>query len=207
LWPVMNSETRSLRKDFYSKHQHSPLIQIQTLLVRCVLRYMMLRLSKRVYVGKLAFPGQQSPQACVLASMPIPANTFLWELNAVLSLDVVTESAVSVIRAHTSQKCPPGNRIMAGTARIANHHCDSNSAVCHLSILTVLPDVYNSQLEPIPDYPIFVVRTIRSIDIGEEITVNYGKDYWIGSKCLCSNCTGVAPIYTTRVERGLPTRE
>jgi len=91
---------------------------------------MMLRMSTRLRVGKMAFAGQTNPQACILATEAIPADTYLWELNAVLSTDVVYVGAVSVMQAHASQNLAPGNRIMAGTARIANHHCDSNSMVC-----------------------------------------------------------------------------
>ena len=165
----------------------------------------MLRMSKRVHVGKMAFPDQEIPQACTLASQPIPADTYLWELNAILSLDVVPQGAISIMQAHPSQNLAPGNRIMAGSARIANHHCNSNASVRKFSYLYFNTNAI-LQLEPIPDFPIFVVKTVRDIAQGEEITVNYGNDYWETGACLCSQCTGRLPTYSTRSERGLPSR-
>jgi SET domain-containing protein len=53
------------------------------------------------------------------------------------------------------------------------------------------------QLEPIPNYPIFVIRTLRDIAPDEEITVDYGKDYFKGQSCLCSHCVGTPPSYTS----------
>jgi hypothetical protein len=98
----------------------------------------MLRTSTRVRVGKMAFVGQANPQACILATQIIPAETYLWELNAILSSDLIQVGAVSVMQAHPSQRLSPGNRILAGTARITNHHCDSNALVRFVLFKTLI---------------------------------------------------------------------
>jgi len=94
-----------------------------------ILRYQMLRTSTRVRVGKVAFPGCTKPEAAVKALQNIPKDTYIWELNGELSSDIVKATAISVILPHPSQGLPPGERILAGSARLANHHCDPNSVV------------------------------------------------------------------------------
>lgn len=158
----------------------------------------MLRTSNRVRVGKVAFPGNERPEAALIALQDIPADTYIWELHGILSLDVVSTRAVSVITPHSSQRLTHGDRIMAGSARLANHHCNPNGLVSQVysrqSILIVL------QLEPIPDHHIFVIKTLRDILADEEITVGYGKGYFNGISCLCSACTGEKPVYTQSVD-------
>lgn len=90
---------------------------------------MMLRTSTRVRVGKVAFPGRKKPESAVKALEGIPRDTYIWELNGVLSLDVVKPTAISVILPHPSQGLIPGERILAGSARLANHRCNPNSVV------------------------------------------------------------------------------
>jgi hypothetical protein len=95
----------------------------------------MLRISPTVRVGKVAFPGQDTPQAAVFATVNIPANTYLWELIGVLSSDVVRFDAISVMQPHPCQNIGVGNRIMAGAARLLNHHCDPNCSVSKVVVL------------------------------------------------------------------------
>jgi hypothetical protein len=92
----------------------------------------MLRTSTRVRVGKVAFPGSRKPEAAVKALENIPKDTYIWELNGVLSSDIVTPNAISVILPHLSQGLAPGKRILGGSARLANHHCNPNSVVSYL---------------------------------------------------------------------------
>nr|MDZ8063522.1 SET domain-containing protein [Nostoc sp. EkiNYC01] len=57
--------------------------------------------------------------------------------------------------------------------RLLNHDCDSNAAFTG----RVISGQFRS-----------IVTAKREIRDGDEITVDYGREYWRGRKCLCDTC-------------------
>jgi hypothetical protein len=140
----------------------------------------MLRTSTRVGVRKIYFQGQRSPQAGIEVLQNIPADTYIWELNGVLSSDIVSPPAISLIEAHVCQNLPPGPRFLAGPAQFVNHCCRANA-----------------KLMPIYGHAIYVIMTTQPLMKGEELTVDYGHEYWSLEPCLCTTCIkeGIGNVY------------
>jgi hypothetical protein len=90
----------------------------------------MLRTSKRVRVGTVAFEPTSKPQAGIFALESIEKDTFIWEINGVLSEDLLEGASVSAMVAHPIQGMKKGVRLLVGPARIMNHCCSPNVRVC-----------------------------------------------------------------------------
>jgi hypothetical protein len=123
-----------LRSDAFKRYLVLKLSGINADFVRTMLRYMLFRSSTRVGLRKVWFPQEDKPQGAIIALEAIPPDTILWELNAILSKNPVTDRAISVIKPHSSQgrylsESSYEPRMMAGPARFANHHCNANSVV------------------------------------------------------------------------------
>jgi hypothetical protein len=90
---------------------------------------MALAASDRVGISQVRFPGKEDLELGVLATIKIERGTILWELNGVMSSDVVDQPAISRVYPHSSQCIFGGPRLMAGPARFCNHSCKPNSMV------------------------------------------------------------------------------
>ena len=93
-------------------------------------RYVPLTACKRVRLGGVMFEGESRRQSCILTTIAIQKDTFLWELNGILSKDGVTSPSVSTILPHGSQRMSDQSpRVMVGPARFVNHCCLPNAVV------------------------------------------------------------------------------
>ncbi|KAF2180682.1 hypothetical protein K469DRAFT_714253 [Zopfia rhizophila CBS 207.26] len=79
--------------------------------------------------------------------------------------------------------------LFLGPARFANHDCDANARLCTKGA---------SGMQ---------IVAVKNIEVGEEITVSYGEDYFgdDNEECLCSTCekqlvNGWAPYRTTKID-------
>ncbi|PVF97896.1 SET domain-containing protein [Serendipita vermifera] len=157
-------------------------------------RYINLKKSTRVRLGKVLFGDKKrsaslkAPQFCIQAKQAIPRGTYIWELNGVISADIVEGPTISSMEAHKSQNLAKGPRLFAGPARFINHSC-----------------VPNATLYPVPNMHCLVAFSTRKISPGEEITISYGSHYWSGSAhCCCRTCSGCDPLYSVEMDLGPP---
>ncbi|KAG8976541.1 Histone-lysine N-methyltransferase set9 [Tulasnella sp. 427] len=126
------------------------------------------------------FPGIPQPQRGVAARDRIQAGTFLLEAGGLVASDNPSKriSGFSFIEHKGGgRRADSGKRMLAGPVRFVNHHCRPNCEYYNV--------VDRKTSEPSKFY---TLRVLRDILPGEEITVNYGKDYFAGSQCLCSHC-------------------
>ncbi|KAJ7802659.1 hypothetical protein B0H14DRAFT_3780139 [Mycena olivaceomarginata] len=73
----------------------------------------------------------------------------------------------------TMRSCDRTKQILFGPIRWVNHHCDANT-----------------QFYLLDDYNQFAItlKAIRPIRAGDEITVDYGADFFAAGECRCSAC-------------------
>lgn len=112
----------------------------------------------------------------ISASKPIAKDTVLHELigkTAILSeadLTFLIEKSANFSIIYSS-RCNK-NLLMLGPAALVNHDCDAN---CFYHVKN--------------DRFVFI-KTIKNIDLGEELTCFYGKDFFGKNnyQCLCITC-------------------
>ncbi|KAJ7605665.1 hypothetical protein DFH06DRAFT_1348517 [Mycena polygramma] len=104
-------------------------------------------------------------QAC------IEADALIYEMVGQLSSDSVDGKARAKTTALSEMSAFDGSsRVLFGPIRFVNHSCKPNT-------------VFELQERGI------TLRTVRDIAPGEEVTVDYGAEYWEeGHKCLCDIC-------------------
>ncbi|KAJ7049799.1 hypothetical protein C8F01DRAFT_1264842 [Mycena amicta] len=126
-----------------------------------------------------------SKQFGLSATQDIPAGTDLWEIPGLLSLD---EAANADNTGLSKMKHRDGtDRILSGPVRFVNHHCkDFNTEYTHVRRSRGI-----------------ILSTTRAISAGEEITVNYGTEFF-DPTLLCSCCVPAAPEPATPQPAALP---
>ena len=84
----------------------------------------------------------------------------------------VSSAVLSIIVGLTESK-NPRDRLLLGPLRFVNHDCEANV-----------------EFLPKGDKHEIMVRALRRINKGEEITVRYGKEYFAADndRCLCGSC-------------------
>ncbi|KAK7020006.1 hypothetical protein R3P38DRAFT_2454383, partial [Favolaschia claudopus] len=124
---------------------------------------------------KLFRYGADAPnQFAVFATRAIPAGRIIYELVGQLSLDNVDGEAKKKTTQLSEMEARDGtSRVLYGPIRMVNHSCDASTY---------------EELKPNCRSTI-VVRTLRAIQPGEEVTVGYGSDFFDAEGiCMCSVC-------------------
>ncbi|KAJ7806189.1 hypothetical protein B0H14DRAFT_3152985 [Mycena olivaceomarginata] len=110
----------------------------------------------------------------IVVSVPLLAGEYIYELTGLLSVDGNAEhTRLSEIRAADNTV-----RILFGPLRMLNHDCNPNAEYesitgCELGL---------------------IVRTLRSVESGEEITLRYSSDYFDDAgQCPCRTCRPPEP--------------
>ncbi|KAJ7668566.1 hypothetical protein DFH06DRAFT_1378337 [Mycena polygramma] len=123
----------------------------------------------------LAQLGEGNPvQFGIMTKVHIPADTLIYELVGQLSSDSVDGEAREKTTSLSEMSAFDGSsRVLFGPIRFVNHSCDANTVF----------EQFESRTRAV------MIRTLRDIACGEEVTVNYGPDYWEeGQQCLCGTC-------------------
>ncbi|KAF6750604.1 hypothetical protein DFP72DRAFT_851680 [Ephemerocybe angulata] len=109
----------------------------------------------------------------IFARMDIRGGVDIWEALGIMPGDNESRhSSLSAIRVADGQNQEAGSeRVLVGPLRMVNHLCRS----------------FNAEYVYIPRTSAFIARTTRDVVAGEEITVNYGEE-WFGSSCPCVDC-------------------
>ncbi|KAF8144977.1 hypothetical protein K438DRAFT_1945234 [Mycena galopus ATCC 62051] len=140
---------------------------------------------------KLSIVQMENLQYGVSARGHIPPNTRIYELLGRLSTDNVDGQAKSKTTSLSEMFAEDGtSRVLFGPIRFVNHSCKANSAVSGVFSYRPrkkLSDIQYEQYSPgRPD--VIILVSIASIEEGEEVTVDYGDDYFEGSRCQCDRC-------------------
>ncbi|KAJ7668609.1 hypothetical protein DFH06DRAFT_1126085 [Mycena polygramma] len=129
----------------------------------------------------LAQLGEGNPvQFGIMTKAHIPADTLIYELIGQLSSDSVDGEAREKTTSLSEMSAFDGSsRVLFGPIRFVNHSCDANTVLRLCSQF----EQFESRTRAV------MIRTLRDIACGEEVTVNYGPDYWEeGQKCRCGTC-------------------
>ncbi|KAJ7048370.1 hypothetical protein C8F01DRAFT_1095109 [Mycena amicta] len=128
----------------------------------------------RVKMTKVVLDGTK--QFGLTATQNIPAGTDLWEVPGLLSLDEAANADHTGLSKMTGRDGK--EHILSGPVRFVNHHCtDSNTEYTHVRRSRGI-----------------ILSTTRPISAGEEITVDYGKEFFDATlPCLGSCCVPAAP--------------
>ncbi|KAJ7646119.1 hypothetical protein DFH06DRAFT_1300865 [Mycena polygramma] len=117
--------------------------------------------------------GVGSRQFAVKAEDDIPPHTMLHELTGLLSSDPAdgrSHSNLSVM-----WDLDGVQRVVFGPIRLINHSCD--------------PNAWFQFVKQGNGHAVTVCTNDKSIQKGEEITIDYGRGYWTeDNPCLCSIC-------------------
>jgi len=136
---------------------------------------------KTLCVEKVQFHvGSSSIVTCGLKALTdIDAFVVILASCSSMSSDIVAgRPGVSIITSSSRQKGEPGPRLILGPFRFANHDCSPNC-----------------QIMPIPNSYAYTLCTLREIQAGESITVNYATDgsYFGDKPCGCATCNPNKP--------------
>ncbi|KAJ3529719.1 hypothetical protein NMY22_g8883 [Coprinellus aureogranulatus] len=148
----------------------------QRLLEWCICAYAML-VSPDSHVRLRVLPmGPFSHKGfAVTARYDIPKLQYLWELVGLMPGDNDTaHSDLSAITPFHEQDQPvDAERVLFGPLRLVNHRCKE----------------YNIEFMAIPDCSAFVAYAVRDIVANEELTANYGSEWFGQIACPCLDCS------------------
>ncbi|KAF6744046.1 hypothetical protein DFP72DRAFT_1079097 [Ephemerocybe angulata] len=157
------------------------------LLEWCISAYSMLVIpSSSTRLRTLDLGGQKGFGVC--ARTPIPYNTTLHELLGMMPADNNTpHSGLSAITPSPSQDQPVNSeRVLFGPLRLINHRCRT----------------HNIAYMAIAETSAFVAYALRDIPAGEELTVNYGDNWFERDSCPCADCTTKSNTPPTTITAG-----
>ncbi|KII86353.1 hypothetical protein PLICRDRAFT_43942 [Plicaturopsis crispa FD-325 SS-3] len=118
---------------------------------------------------------ERTNQFAVVASAPIPGGVTVYEMLGLMAInDDCPHTNLSVMLPDPMQTGHQGPRIMIGPLRFVNHICEGA----------------NAEIIALQHTSAFYLRTLRAIEVGEEILVDYGKGYFDDEECCpCAACS------------------
>jgi hypothetical protein len=135
-------------------------------------------------------------QLTVVTKRPLLEGELLYDLIGLMPTDSLTpHSHLSEIFPHSSQPAKHQARVLDGSIRFLNHSCHKfNAEVSGLIFwrTDVNADAQLIELQwiAIEGQLAFTVQTLKAISSGEEILVNYGKEYFDEQfPCKCATCS------------------
>ncbi|KAG8896166.1 Histone-lysine N-methyltransferase set9 [Tulasnella sp. 403] len=132
-----------------------------------------------VELTTVRFPGVEQNHRGVRAKQPISAGSCVLQMGGWVSGDPVDDGMerLSVMRCSEKGR-KEYNGLLAGPSRFINHRCKPN---CEFRRLVDPPTT--------KELHAFAVITTTDIKAGDELTLDYGKEYFQGQQhCLCKDC-------------------
>ncbi|KAF8964935.1 hypothetical protein BDZ97DRAFT_1918635 [Flammula alnicola] len=110
----------------------------------------------------------------IQAKKDFKKNEIIYELLGLMPMDNETpHSRLSEVRVHSSQNQPSGSvRVLSGPIRFVNHLCKE----------------FNAAFMSVTETSALYAYATRKIRYGEEITLDYGDDYFEDVGCPCRVC-------------------